>query len=69
MLRQAARDRLNPLLGLPIGEDPVSEIARRTGRPEAEVRALLHGDRPLDDRGLVNLIDELDAVENEVRRG
>lgn len=69
VLRQATRDRLNPLLGLPVGEDPAQEIARRTGRPETEVRALLHGEGPVDDRGLVDLIDELDVLENEVRRG
>ncbi|SDP08951.1 DUF4350 domain-containing protein [Lentzea jiangxiensis] len=69
VLRQAARDRLAPLLGLPAGEDPSEEIARRTSRPVTSVRALLHDNGPVDDRGLVALADELDALENEVRKG
>ncbi|SDG11960.1 hypothetical protein SAMN05216553_105424 [Lentzea fradiae] len=69
VLRQAARDRLSPVLGLPAGEDPSDEIARRTSRPVAQVRALLHSEEPVDDRGLVALASELDALENEVRKG
>ncbi|WP_329793168.1 DUF4350 domain-containing protein [Lentzea sp. DG1S-22] len=69
VLRQAARDRLAPLLGLPVGEDPSEEIARRTSRPVTSVRALLYDNGPVDDRGLVALADELDALENEVRKG
>jgi hypothetical protein len=69
VLRQATRDRLAPLLGLPAGEDPSVEVARRTSRPVADVRALLCSEQPVDDRGLVALADELDAVENEVRKG
>ncbi|MFS8104791.1 DUF4350 domain-containing protein [Lentzea alba] len=69
VLRQAARDRLNPLLGLPVDGNPSAEIARRTGRDEVAVRNLLYGNSPVDDRGLVDLIDELDALENEVREG
>jgi hypothetical protein len=69
VLRQACRDRLTPLLGLPPGGDPAEEIARRTTRSAASVRALLHDDVPVDDRGLVALADELDALENEVRKG
>lgn len=69
VLRQATRDRLGPLLGLPAGEDPSDEIARRTSRPAARVRELLHSEEPVDDRGLVALASELDALENEVRKG
>ncbi|MET9230665.1 DUF4350 domain-containing protein [Lentzea sp. NPDC003310] len=68
VLRQATRDRLGPLLGVPRGGDPSEEIARRTSRPTAAVRALLDDDGPVDDRGLVALAAELDAVENEVRK-
>ncbi|NKE61912.1 DUF4350 domain-containing protein [Lentzea sp. PSKA42] len=68
VLRQATRDRLTPLLGLPPGEDPSFEIARRTSRSVGDVRALLYSEEPVDDRGLVALADELDAVENEVRK-
>ncbi|WP_218920551.1 DUF4350 domain-containing protein [Lentzea guizhouensis] len=68
-LRQATRDRLAPLLGVPAGEDPSEEIARRTSRSAPDVRTLLYDNGPVDDRGLVALADELDALENEVRRG
>ncbi|MEU7475975.1 DUF4350 domain-containing protein [Lentzea sp. NPDC042327] len=69
VLRQATRDRLAPLLGVPVGADPSEEIARRTSRPVPQVRTLLYDDGPVDDRGLVALADELDALENEVRKG
>lgn len=69
VLRQATRDRLAPLLGLPVGEDLTAEVARRTSRSAEQVRTLLYSQEPVDDRGLVALADELDAVENEVRNG
>ncbi|HEX7303609.1 DUF4350 domain-containing protein [Lentzea sp.] len=69
VLRQAARDRLTPLLGLPAGEDPSGEIARRTSRSTSDIRTLLYSEEPVDDRGLVALASELDALENEVRKG
>ncbi len=69
VLRQATRDRLAPLLGVPPGDDPSEEIAGRTSRSAQQVRALLHDTGPVDDRGLVALADELDALENEVRKG
>ncbi|GGN01907.1 hypothetical protein GCM10011609_45770 [Lentzea pudingi] len=68
VLRQATRDRLAPLLGVPQGDDPSEEIARRTSRPVASVRALLDDREPVDDRGLVALAHELDVLENEVRK-
>ena len=68
MLRQATRDRLAPLLGVPAGEDPSEEIARRTSRSTTQVRTLLYDQAPVDDRGLVALADELDVLENEVRK-
>ncbi|MFD5825673.1 DUF4350 domain-containing protein [Lentzea sp. NPDC060358] len=69
VLRQAARDRLTSLLGLPAGDDPADEIARRTSRPAAGIRTLLYSEEPVDDRGLVALASALDALENEVRKG
>jgi hypothetical protein len=77
-LREATRTRLAPLLGLPItaSEHAVAAAAAtRTRRPAVEVAALL-GDpaatmstqQQLDDAGLVRLADELDALEQEVRR-
>ncbi|MCX2947622.1 DUF4350 domain-containing protein [Lentzea sp. NEAU-D7] len=68
VLRQATRDRLAPLLGVPQGDDPSEEIARRTSRPVTSVRALLYDKEPVDDRGLVALAHSLDALENEVRK-
>lgn len=68
VLRQATRDRLAPLLGVPPGDDPSEEIARRTSRPVTSVRALLYDREPVDDRGLVALAASLDALENEVRK-
>ncbi|MEV6239342.1 DUF4350 domain-containing protein [Lentzea sp. NPDC051838] len=69
VLRQASRDRLAPLLGLPLGSELSAEIARRTSRSVVDVQTLLYSQEPVDDRGLVALVSELDALENEVRRG
>lgn len=74
-LREATRSRLAPLLGMPIAAPEhavAAAAAARTGRPAAEVAALL-GDpagtmTDLDDAGLVRLADQLDALEQEVRR-
>lgn len=74
-LREATRSRLAPLLGMPITAPEhavAAAAAARTGRPAAEVAALL-GDpagtmTDLDDAGLVRLADQLDALEQEVRR-
>jgi len=71
MLRDAARQRVVPLLGLPRRADPaavVAAVAARTGRPQGDVGALLYGAAPGDDAALVRLADELDALEREVRR-
>lgn len=71
VLRDAARQRVVPLLGLPRRADPatvVAAVAGRTGRPEVDVGALMYGAAPGDDAALVRLADELDALEREVRR-
>jgi hypothetical protein len=45
-------------------------LAERTGRPAAEIAALLAGPPPADDGALVRLADDLDALENaDVARG
>ncbi|ANN20378.1 hypothetical protein SD37_35535 [Amycolatopsis orientalis] len=70
-LREAARARLRPLLGLTRDAEPaalVQTVAARTGRAPAEVGALLYGDPPADDAALVRLADGLDVVEREVER-
>jgi hypothetical protein len=68
-LREAARDRLVHRLGLPRdapGHELVAAVARHTGRPGAEVHALLHGPPTTGEAELVGLADALDALENEV---
>jgi hypothetical protein len=70
-LRAALRARLLPLLGLPRRAEPdavVHAVAARSGRPGAEVAALLYGAAPRDDAALVRLADDLDALERQVRR-
>ncbi|WP_410663145.1 DUF4350 domain-containing protein [Amycolatopsis sp. lyj-84] len=70
-LREAARARLRPLLGLTRDAEPaalVESVAVRTGRAPAEIGALLYGDPPADDAALVRLADGLDVVEREVER-
>jgi hypothetical protein len=69
-LREAARGRILPLLGLPgSAEDTAvaAMLAARTERSTSEVMALLAGPVPTDDAALVALADGLDALEREVR--
>jgi len=64
-LRAGARDTLARRLGLsPDAGAPalVTAVARRTGRPPAEVEGLLYGAPPADDAALVRLADALDAL-------
>lgn len=70
-LRQGVRFRLLPLLGLPRAAEPpavIDAVAARTRRTAPEVAALLYGAAPTDDAALVQLADDLAAVEREVRR-
>ncbi|GAA1779647.1 DUF4350 domain-containing protein [Actinomadura chokoriensis] len=75
-LRSGARERLVPLLGLPLGsaQDPsaaqeiVATVARRTAYDETYVGAALYGPEPLDDAGLIALTDVLDDLERQVRQ-
>lgn len=70
-LRGAAQARLRSALGLPSGSGPpavVDAVTARVRRTPAEVDALLYGAAPADDRALVRLADELDALDREVRR-
>jgi hypothetical protein len=68
-LREAARHRLIPRLGLPRGAAPdavVRAVARRTRRHDADVAAVLYGAPPGDDAALVRLADEIDDLEKAV---
>ncbi|WP_203597654.1 DUF4350 domain-containing protein [Actinomadura bangladeshensis] len=75
-LRSGARERLVPLLGLPLGsaQDPsaaqeiVAAVARRTPYDETYVGAALYGPEPLDDAGLIALTGVLDDLERQVRQ-
>jgi hypothetical protein len=70
-LRGAVIDRLTPRLGLAPGAEPgtiAAAVAARSGRDVAAVHALLFGPAPATDAALVQLADDLDAVESEVRK-
>nr|WP_281386731.1 DUF4350 domain-containing protein [Jiangella mangrovi] len=72
LLRAAAIRRLAATAHLPnVGgqkaaavDTLVTTLAGRTGRPAAEIAALLAGPPPADDAALVRLADDLDALEN-----
>jgi hypothetical protein len=70
-LRAGLLARIGPGLGLPRragGAETVEAVATRSGRPSADVAALLYGAPPPTDDALVRLADELDRMEREVRR-
>ena len=67
--RSGARDRCAARLGAgrhPTPEGLVELVAGRTGRPAADVQALLYGPPPADDGALVRLARDLDALALEV---
>ena len=72
LLRDAALGRLRARLSLPrtaTTETVIEAVSVRTGRPTTEVTALLaRGSDPTDDASLARLADELDILENVVRR-
>jgi len=64
-LRAGALARLGPPLGLGGDADPpavVQAVAERAGRPAEQVRELLYGGSPADDRALVALAGGLDRL-------
>jgi uncharacterized protein DUF4350 len=68
-LRQAARERLLPRLGLLRDASPdavVNALAERTGRAGMAVWELLYGPPPRNNAELVRLADALDALENDL---
>lgn len=69
ILAGAAAARLAAALHLPGAVDPATlgrEVSRRTGRPAAEVGALLAPAPPATDHELIALAEELAALEREV---
>jgi hypothetical protein len=68
-LRSASVVRITTRTGLPQTASPEAvcrELARRTGRGEGEIHAMLFGPAPGDDAALVKLASDLDALEGQV---
>ena len=68
-LRAASVARITARTGLPPAASPEAvcrELARRTGRGEQQIQALLFGPAPGDDAALVKLAHDLDALEGQV---
>jgi hypothetical protein len=68
-LRAASVARITARTGLPQTASPEAvcrELARRTGRGEQQIQALLFGPVPGDDAALVKLARDLDALEGQV---
>lgn len=71
-LRAGARQRLAERLGVPRGGAPeavVAATAERTGRPDAEVGAVLLGPVPHDDAALIRLAITLDDLQAAAETG
>ena len=58
--------RLGLYRGLAEGPATAEELARRTGRGEGQIRAMLFGPVPGDGAGLVKLAYDLDTLEGQV---
>lgn len=75
-LRRAARNRLAPVLGVPLtagepdGTALLAALADRLPEPRdpGGPHALLYGPPPTDDAALLRLADDLDALERQVRQ-
>jgi hypothetical protein len=73
LLRSAAARRIATMLGLPAGpagREPgtlVGPLAAHLGRPPERIREILAGDAPMTEAELVELTDQLDRLEQEVR--
>ncbi|MGD3110461.1 DUF4350 domain-containing protein [Streptomyces sp. YGL11-2] len=74
VLRSAVRTRLAPLIGVPPGHAHTPDVLlpaiqahlTTTTTPAADLHALLFGPAPADDKALVRLADQLDALENSI---
>ena len=68
-LRAASLARITARTGLPQTASPETvsrELARRTGRSEQQIQAMLFGPAPGDDAALVKLANDLDTLEGQV---
>ncbi|MCE1180435.1 MAG: DUF4350 domain-containing protein [Micrococcales bacterium] len=71
ILRVATRGRLSTYLGVPADagdEALVDAVARACARPHADVRGLLVGTESTDERHLIQLAQNLSALEKDVHR-
>ncbi|MEV0928493.1 DUF4350 domain-containing protein [Streptomyces spongiicola] len=71
-LRQAARSRLAPLLGVTFADAHSPDVllpavSAHLSEGDRDLRTLLFGPAPADDAALIRLADQLDALEREVR--
>ncbi|MEV0375047.1 DUF4350 domain-containing protein [Streptomyces sp. NPDC050636] len=72
VLRSATRTRLAPLIGVPPAHAHTSDIllpavhAHLTAAYGADLHTLLFGPAPADDKALVQLADQLDALETSI---
>jgi hypothetical protein len=69
-LRRAAIRRTSRALRLGSEENPeamIGLVAEQTGRPAAEIQAVLYGDEPADDAALVRLSQDLPRLEAAIR--
>ncbi|MFI1221798.1 MULTISPECIES: DUF4350 domain-containing protein [unclassified Streptomyces] len=71
-LRAATRTRIAPLAGVPARDAHTPDVlltavSTRITAPEHDLSALLFGTAPATDAALVLLVDQLDALEREVR--
>ncbi|MFG2604216.1 DUF4350 domain-containing protein [Streptomyces sp. NPDC048514] len=72
-LRSTTRTRLAPLLGVPVSQAHAPEsllpaLSTHLAGEGQTLHALLFGPPPGDDKALIALTDQLDALEREVRR-
>ncbi|WP_369389614.1 DUF4350 domain-containing protein [Streptomyces sp. CG1] len=72
-LRSTTRTRLAPLIGVPITQAHTPEVllpalSAHLARDGQALHSLLFGPPPGDDAALIELTDQLDALEREVRR-
>ena len=68
-LRAGAAARMAARLGVPPAAGPdalCAAVASATGRPDADIRNLIYGAPPPDERSMLDLIARLDALEGEV---
>ncbi|WP_267245190.1 DUF4350 domain-containing protein [Streptomyces sp. PR69] len=71
-LRAASRGRLAPLLGVPPADADspdvlLAAVSARLPDSDRDLQHLLFGPAPADDAALIQLADQLDALEREVR--